>query len=422
MYKILKTIFTGGKRTKNMRILHTADWHIGQRLHERQRTDEHEKFLDWLLYTIQEHNVELLLVSGDIFDTALPSSESTNLYYEFLYRLYKETNAYAVIIAGNHDSASHLEAPREFLKRGRIYVVGTVNDPDGRIFHPDKCIVKIPDGPASPRVAVAAVPYLSESKLQHISFETEIEKSERYRERLRTFYAKCVADMPAELPKILMGHLFVQGGKISDSERNIQIGGATAIHASDFPKDVSYVALGHLHRPQIIKGTDYPIRYSGSPIPMRFNEAGYQKKVYLLELADDGTLVCDREIEVPISKVSRELCTVEGNEDSVLSEARKGNWAEKYIQVKLKLNAPEVGIGDKIRKAFSDHGGDVLSVELELPETKIVPLNDPGAIAHPKKIFELFHKAKFNDQPPDETLTQTFSELVQMVEESHEDM
>ena len=398
-----------------MRILHTADWHIGQRLHERSRLDEHEQFLDWLLNTIQEYNVELLLVSGDIFDTALPSAESIDLYYQFLSTFSKETQGYAVITAGNHDSASHLEAPREFLKRGRIYVVGTADDPDERIFDPDKCIVEIPDGPASPSVAVAAVPYLSESKLQHISFETEIEKSERYRERLKTFYAKCVAHVPPGIPKILMGHLFVKDGKESGSERNIQIGGATAIHASDFPENVSYVALGHLHRPQTISGTDYPIRYSGSPIPLRFNEAGYRKKVYLLELSDDGTLKQDKEIKIPIFK---ELWTITGDEDLVLSEARKGEWDGKYIQVKLKLTTQRGGISDEIRQAFSDRGGDVLRVELEQSETEIGPPLDPGAIDHPKKIFELFHKAKFNDQPPDETLTQTFNELYQLVEDS----
>ena len=389
-----------------MKILHTADWHIGQRLHERQRTDEHERFLEWLLETIQAHQVELLLVSGDIFDTALPSSDATNLYYRFLYRLYNETNAYAVITAGNHDSPRHLEAPREFLKMGRIYVVGLADKPKN-------CVVTLP--PDNPRVAVAAVPFLSESKLQHISFETEIEKSERYRERLKTFYAKCVADMPAELPKILMGHLFVKDGEESSSERNIQIGGATAVHVSDFPNDVSYVALGHLHRPQTIKGTDYPIRYSGSPIPLRFNETSYRKKVYLFELSDDGTLICDKEIKVRIFK---ELCTVKGNEDSVLSEARTEDWVGKYIQVKLKLTAPRVGISDEIRQAFGNRGGEVLSVELELPEIERIHRGDPEEIADPKKIFELFHKTEFNDQSPDETLTQTFNELCQLVEVS----
>ena len=389
-----------------MKIMHTADWHIGQRLHERSRLDEHGQFLDWLLNTIQEHQVELLLISGDIFDTALSSSDSTNLYYRFLYRLSDETEAYTVITAGNHDSPRHLEAPREFLEMGRIYVVGTAEEPA-------KCVVTLPRD--NPRVAVAAVPFLSESDLRHLSYETEVDRNERYREWFKAFYADCVAAMPTELPKILMGHLFVQGGKIGNSERNVQIGGATATHASDFPENVSYVALGHLHRPQTIKGTDYPIRYSGSPLPLRFNEAEYRKKVYLLELSDDGTLIRDEEIEIPIFK---ELCTVEGDEVSVLSQAMTEDWVGKYIQVKLKLDAPRVGISDEIRKQFGDRGGDVLSVELELPEMVQGPTIPVEDMKRPEEIFEQFHRAKFDGEPPDETLAQTFSKLVQLVEES----
>ena len=389
-----------------MKILHTADWHIGQRLHERQRTDEHEKFLEWLLNTIQEHQVELLLVSGDIFDTALPSSESTNLYYRFLYRLFDETDAYTVITAGNHDSARHLEAPREFLEMGRIYVVGLADDPT-------KCVFTFP--PNNPRVAVAAVPYLSEGDLRHLSYETEVDRNERYREWLKAFYADCVSAMPAELPKILMGHLFVQGGEMGDSERNVQIGGATATHASDFPEGVNYVALGHLHRPQTIKGADYPIRYSGSPIPLRFNEASYRKVVYLLELSDDGMLIRDEEIDIPIFK---ELRTVEGNEASVISDAMNGDWGDKYIQVKLKLTTPRVGISDVIRKAFGDRGGDVLSVELELPEAEQGPTIRVKDMKRPEEIFEQYHRVNYDGNAPDDDLAQTFSELVQLVEES----
>ena len=187
---------------------------------------------------------------------------------------------------------------------GRIHVVGLANKADD-------CIVTLP--PDNPRIAIAAVPYLSESNLRHFSYETEVDRNERYREWLKRFYADCVTAIPEELsklPKILMGHLFVKDAEESSSERNIQIGGATAVGVSDFPNDVNYVALGHLHRPQTIKGADYPIRYSGSPIPLRFNEASYRKKMYLLELSDDGTLAQDEEINIPVFK---KLCTVEGD-------------------------------------------------------------------------------------------------------------
>ena len=389
-----------------MKIIHTADWHIGQRLHERSRLDEHQQFLDWLLETIQKRKVDLLLVSGDIFDTSLPSAEATNLYYRFLYRLFDKTDAYAVVIAGNHDSARHLEAPREFLKMGRIHVVGLATEAR-------ECVFSFP--PDNPQVAVAAVPYLLESDLQHLSYETEADRNERYRDWLKAFYADCVACMPAELPKVLMGHLFVQGGKVTDSERNIQIGGATAMHASDFPDGVNYIALGHLHRPQAIKGAAYPIRYSGSPIPLRFNESNYRKAVYLLELSDDGMLALDETIEIPVFK---ELCTVEGDEGAILWEAGTGMWDGRYIQVKLKLKEPAVGIGDKIRQVFSERGGEVLSVEVELPEATQGPVIAVEDMKRPEEIFEQFHKANFDGNPPDETLAQTFSELMQMVSES----
>ena len=137
--------------------------------------------------------------------------------------------------------------------------------------------------------------------------------------------------------------------------------------------------------------------------------------MYLLELSDDGTLMQDEEIEIPIFK---ELCTVEGDETSVKLEAMTGEWSEKYIQVKLKLDTPRVGISDEIRQAFSDRGGEVLSVEVELPEVKrgeLIPVKD---MERPEKIFEQFHKANYEGNAPDGTLAQTFSELVQMVKEA----
>ena len=178
---------------------------------------------------------------------------------------------------------------------------------------------------------------------------------------------------------------------------------------------MDYVALGHLHRPQTIKGAPYPIRYSGSPIPLRFNETGYDKKVYLLKLSDDGTLMPDEEIEIPIFK---ELYTVEGDEESILWEARTGMWDGKYIQVKLKLDKPRVGISDVIRQAFSERGGNVLIVEVELPETTYGSGISVEDMKRPEEIFEQFHKAKYEGEPPDDSLAQAFSELVQMVEET----
>ncbi len=391
------------QKSPSMRILHTADWHIGHRLYEQPRIEEHRQFLDWLLAKIKEKEVDVLLVAGDIFDTALPSSGATDLYYQFLFRLYRETRAHAVITAGNHDSPRHLAAPREFLRMGRTHVVGLASEPE-------ECVLALPS--ENPRVAIAAVPYLSESELSHISFETEPDRAERYRSRLKAFYHQCIACMPSDLPKILMGHLFVHGGRVGESERNIQIGGATAMQVSDFPDDVAYVTLGHLHRPHAISGASYPIRYAGSPLPLRFNEANYRKKVYLLDVATTSDVEVE-DIEIPVFK---ELHTVTGSLDEVLSKAMSPEWNEKYIQVQLRLNRPEVGISDKIREVFHQHGGDVLSVEVELPaqsDRPEIPMED---MQQPSEIFEQFYKKNFNESP-DELMIKTFHELLQLVEE-----
>ena len=398
----------------SMRILHTADWHIGHRLYERNRIEEHRQFLEWLLGSIHEHDVDVLVVSGDIFDTALPTSEATSLYYQFLFQLYEESRAQVVITAGNHDSPRHLAAPREFLKMGNIHVVGEIES------GVEDCVITLPSRDAdkpNEAVAIAAVPYLSERELlSHVSFETEVERVERYREAMRQLYEQCVAHMPPRVPKILMGHLVALGGQETGSERNIQIGGASTVCPGDFPEGIEYVALGHLHRAQSIEGADYPIRYSGSPLPMTFKESEYAKKVCLLDFTMAAGVELT-EIDVPVFK---ELCRVKGDYDQVMAEAMSGDWSGKYIEVQLTLDAPRLGIGDEIREAFGDREGDVLIVEVQLEERQ----RESGLSAEqisskpPEEIFEEFYRTEYNDAEVAETelpgLLETFRELVQI--------
>ena len=393
-----------------MRILHTADWHIGHRLYERNRVGEHKQFLDWLLETIKEHEIDVLLVSGDVFDTALPASDVTDLYYRFLFQLYDKTETQAVITAGNHDSPRRLAAPREFLKMGRIHVVGSI---DSGL---DECVITLQVG--TEQLSVAAIPYLAESEiLPHVSFEGEIEKATRYREAIRQLYHQCVAQMPADSRKVLMGHLVVYGGEESGSERPILIGGALPVRAGDLPAEVDYVALGHLHRPQKIRGADHPIRYSGSPLPMTFQEATYDKKVCVLDFARSGDERVT-ELTVPTFK---ELRRVSGNFTQVMEEAMKGAWDGKYIEVKLTLDTPQLGVGDEIREAFKGRGGDVLLVEVQLAEQEREAEFSAEDISAklPEEIFEAFYRTTYGTEDAEEAdfteLMETFKELEQIV-------
>ena len=386
-----------------MRILHTSDWHIGHRLYEQDRIGEHRQFLDWLLTKIKEKKVDVLLVAGDIFDTALPSSEATALYYRFLFRLYSETHAHAVITAGNHDSPMRLTAPREFLQMGRVHVVGEIDS--------ESDIIMLQNGEST--VAIAAVPYLSENEiLPHVSLETNVEKTERYREAIKQLYQGYVDRIPREIPKILMGHLVVHGGEESGSERIIQIGGSTAVRISDLPDGIDYMALGHLHRPQSVRGASYPIQYAGSPLPMTFKEASYQKKVYLFDLAksNDNRLT---ELTIPVFK---ELCRVCGNYDQVMLQANAADedWTEKYIEVQL--IGQKVGDQDKIRDAFRNRGGQVLlirppEVQPYTPNPSIPELSETP----PEDVFAEFYRAEHGVDAPDEIRT-TFIDLMQMLQ------
>ena len=387
-----------------MRILHTSDWHIGKKIYGEDRLDEYARFLDWLLETIIDRNVDVLLVSGDVFDSSIPPARATDLYYRFLFNLYGQTRTHAVIIAGNHDSAVRLAAPGQFLKMARMHVVGDIRD------SAKDCVIHLDVNGQT--AAFAAVPYLNEGDiLPHIPLEAEIERSLRYREAMKRIYDECLSAMDADI-KVFMGHYFIQGGTTGDSERLVQIGGIAPVRTDDLPGDADYIALGHLHSPQQIKGDGCPVMYPGSPLPLSFKEAEYDKKVLLVDLGTD--VACNiEEVTVP---VFRELVRVEGTPDDLTQLANFGDWKDKYIEAKVLLDGPAIGVGDTVRQAFAQKGGKVLVVESVLSGAggEILSTEDIKTRT-PVEIFQDFYKYKFgesgSDTELDELLT-TFNELL----------
>ncbi len=383
-----------------MRILHTSDWHLGHKLYDRSRVDEHQQFLNWLQETIQREQIDMLLVSGDVFDTALPSATVTDIYYQFLHRLYTETDVITLITAGNHDSGVRLAASREFLKLGRAHVVGKLPQPV------EGCIVAVDS------VAVAAVPYLPEGEiLSYVSFENQVDTATRYREAVQRVYQTCVEAMPADTYKILMGHLFLQGGSASNSERTIQIGGSLPVRASDIPEAADYVALGHFHRPQEIHHENIAIRYSGSALPMTFREAEHAKRVIRIDTESREI----REIEIPRF---RELKRIMGTFDEVMTEAHSGDWQDQYLEVHVRLTDVVAGAGDAIRHAFGERGGDVLVVEAEsgaaTEQSRISA--DELVTRSPSDIFEAYYHTRFPEGEDLPGLMVTFEELLGLLD------
>ncbi len=266
-----------------MKILHTSDWHIGQRLYNRDREEEHQLFFDWLIQQIDQHKIDILLVSGDIFDVGYPSNAALKLYYQTLTRLQNTHCKHVVIIGGNHDSVSTLHAPREILKYLNVHIVGGIT---GQIKDE---IIEIRDENNTLRALVAAVPFLRDRDIrQSVAGETYLERSEAIRQGIIKHYSELAEILQAyknqKIPIIAMGHLFAVGAIRSESERDIHIGTLGNIEVNDLPSGFDYVALGHIHKPQII-GKNQRIRYSGSPIPLSFSERSDNKSLVMIDFS-----------------------------------------------------------------------------------------------------------------------------------------
>lgn len=267
-----------------MRLLHTSDWHLGRMLHGELRHEEHERFLAWLIETIQEQAIDVLLVAGDVFDITTPPHRAQQLYYRFLHQLSYSACRHVVITAGNHDSPSFLEAPKDLLRAMNVHVVGLGRDPAEEVL-------VLRDAQDRPELVVCAVPYLRDGDIRTVeAAESIVEKEYKRAAGIRAHYQAAAAlaqDMCRELgvsvPMVAMGHLFTAGGHTieGDGVRELYVGALGHVPAAIFDACFDYVALGHLHVPQQV-GNSCTMRYSGSPLPMGFGEAGQQKSVCLV--------------------------------------------------------------------------------------------------------------------------------------------
>lgn len=264
-----------------MKLLHTSDWHLGRTLYGRRRYEEFEAFLDWLVERMVEQGTEVLVVAGDIFDTTAPSNRAQQLYYRFLCQVAASSCRHAVIVAGNHDSPSFLNAPRELLLALDVHVIGNSTDPQDEVL-------TLRDAQGIPELIVCAVPYLRDRDIRQAEAgESVADKERKLLEGIRGHYAT-VAELAqqqrdalgVDIPIVATGHLFTAGGQTVDGDgvRELYVGSLAHITAGVFDPCFDYVALGHLHVPQKVNDSEI-VRYSGSPLPMGFGEARQQKSL-----------------------------------------------------------------------------------------------------------------------------------------------
>jgi exonuclease SbcD len=395
-----------------MKLLHTSDWHLGQNFMGKSRQEEHEAFLGWLLLTIQEHDIDLLIVSGDIFDTGTPPNYALELYYNFLKALSTiQTLNRTVIIAGNHDSVATLKAPKQLLEVLNVHVI-TNGGEDEKVVIP---LVNADNLQA----IVCAVPYLRDSVIREaVSGETISDKEQMVNRGIRSYYEdtyKKALEFKGDnnIPIIATGHLTTVGSRTSESERDIYIGGTLDIGGDYLGNLFSYVALGHLHINQVV-GVNH-VRYSGSPIPLSFSESKYQHRVNVASFEVDEVVV--EELEVPLY---RELLVLRGNQQEIEKALESIKDKQCWIEVHLKDDNPMYA-NQVIRAKASELELTLLAVKIEKSEKELQAKEMKAISLDDLFVEEVFQKRleheKLESEALEEELMKSFREVYEKVQQ-----
>lgn len=266
----------------SLRILHTSDWHLGQHFTGKTRQAEHQAFCAWLLEQVRTHEVDVLLIAGDVFDTGSPPSYAREQYYRLVVDL-RDAGCALVVLGGNHDSPAMLGESRSLLAQLGTQVVPGVG------LDPAEQVLVLRDRTGQPGAILCAIPFVRPrevmaSQAGQSAQDKQLSLQQAIAEHYRTLYELALGRREAlgsALPIIATGHLTTVGASASESVREIYVGSLEAFPTSAFPP-ADYIALGHIHRPQKVGGLEH-IRYSGSPIALSFDEASQQKEVLLLD-------------------------------------------------------------------------------------------------------------------------------------------
>ena len=341
-----------------IRILHTADWHLGQTFFGYDRTQEHEHFLDWLAGVLTKNKIDVLIVAGDVFDVSNPSAASQRMFYRFIHRVTTENpRLQLVVVAGNHDSAARLESPLPLLQEMRTEIKGIVRKQNGKIDY-EHLLVELKNAAGEVEALCLAVPFLRQGDYPVV--ETE---GNPYAEGVKELYARLLKYALKKRTDgqalVAVGHLLATGSEIAEKDHSerIIIGGLESVSPESFPEQIVYTALGHIHKAQRVSGREN-IRYAGSPLPMSFAEKHYHHGVVKVTL-DEGWAVEIEELEYPpLVRLLSIPATEAAAPDEVLDELRGLELPEDepmpYLEVKVKLSEPEPMLRQQVEEILED--------------------------------------------------------------------
>ena len=397
-----------------MKILHTADWHLGDTFHGYDRTDEHRHFLDWLLQTVAEEHPDALLVSGDIFDHANPPAAAERQLYDFLTQVTADNAGLRVILtAGNHDSSYRLEAPAALYRRLGIEVRGVIartpkDEPDM-----DTLMVVLREAADdAPAVVVLAVPFLRTEDLAQGMGQSEA---------VRLFFKDLVRAARKRFGPtarlVLQAHFYAAGAEVSELEHSerVVVGGQECVDATGLGHGLDYVALGHIHKAQAVAGQP-TVRYAGSVLPMSFAEKNYSHGIERVVIADDGSVSVDRIAYEPPRSLKSVPEQGSGTLEDVLRELTRlpkahgdddgADWP--YLEVRVQEPTPDPSVGAAIVKTLDGRAARLCRVLRSRPDgqpanekTPVATLEDLQKI-NPVQIARDIYRNRYGEDMPDE--------------------
>ncbi|MCL2574556.1 MAG: exonuclease SbcCD subunit D [Defluviitaleaceae bacterium] len=376
-----------------MKILHTADWHLGAYLGNFSRIDEQAIFLQQLLCITEENDIDIVIVAGDIYDTLNPSAAAESLFYNTMARL-SEMKIPVVFVAGNHDSAERLGA-----------IIPVVSELGVHIFSEPGFIEINTKGQSA---VIAAMPFVSEKRLNEAIFTTgnEATMQKEYSAKVASIFENLTANFRPDATNIAVGHFHIAGGETSKGlERDIlQIGGVFAVHPNDMPNNADYIAMGHLHRAQKITCGDGLAHYSGSPLPYSLSERGQPKSVNIVHISSGQNAVIEKvflDCPKPI-----ELWTVATAADAI-EKCKQSSNAYKYIVI-----TDEHTISTYDIKEMKRLTGSIVSIELSANEQSMSEINmESLQVLSPREEFASFYETA-KGVPPTTQIIKIFDEIL----------
>jgi len=339
-----------------LRLFHTSDWHLGQNLHGQERDFEHACFLTWLLAQLGQQQPDVLLIAGDIFDTVNPPVKAQERLYDFIVSAHEQQPLLTIVmIAGNHDSGSRIELPAPLMRRLRTYAVGRVLWLDDGELDSDRLLLPLPAKDGEVAAWCLALPFLRPAEV------TGTQLGDDYLKGIGEVHRRLIAAANAKRQPgqalVAISHAHMAGGSVSeDSERSLIIGSAEALPASLFDASVSYVALGHLHKPQKVNGEER-IRYCGSPIPLSFSEIAYQHQILDIVLEGETLVSVDSRLipravnlqrlgPAPFAEILEQLAQLP--DVDLLADLQRQPW----LEVRVRLDEPQPDLRQQVETAL----------------------------------------------------------------------